>query len=448
MLERHVRPRVEEALQDTRVVAVLGARQVGKSTLVKTVADEYLGARVVTFDDQVTRAAAQDDPTGFAMGLDLPVVIDEVQRVPDVLLAIKQRVDQDPSPGQFLLTGSANILTAPRSTPDVFRGRRSPHRSRSVAQQVVSPRAFASIEVCASPGQTEAAPEVIFDLDCVYERSGADPSDTAAERAEPGITRAPQPDQPAAHQPHRRRRCLSQRRHPGAAAASDGRALGAGRRARAACQRVHDGAAGRRRELEAGRALRRSRRALGAPDQRAAGAASVTDSADRPDGSRVPRLRAVDLLRTLFRHGVEFVIIGGFSLAAHSAARATKDLDIVPEPSRANLAQLMAALAEREADHLDIGDFDRGELVELNLENRVEGQGNWALRTRFGRLDVMQYVEGVRGYEQLRDGAVIPEIELLDEAVMFAGLDDLVAMKAAAGRDQDLLDIDTLLRSR
>jgi predicted AAA+ superfamily ATPase len=111
---------VEEALQDTRVVAVLGARQVGKSTLVKTIADEYLGARVVTFDDQVTRAAAQDDPTGFAMGLDLPVVIDEVQRVPDVLLAIKQRVDQDPSPGQFLLTGSANILTAPRSTPDVF----------------------------------------------------------------------------------------------------------------------------------------------------------------------------------------------------------------------------------------------------------------------------------------------------------------------------------------
>jgi len=108
----------------------------------------------------------------------------------------------------------------------------------------------------------------------------------------------------------------------------------------------------------------------------------------------------------------------------------------------------MAALAELEADHLDIGDFDRGELVELNLENLVEGQGNWALRTRFGRLDVMQYVEGVRGYEQLRDGAVIPEIELLDEAVMFAGLDDLVAMKAAAGRDQDLLDIDTLLRSR
>lgn len=122
MLERHIRARVEEALQDTRVVAVLGARQVGKSTLVKAIADEHLGARVMTFDDQVTRAAAQDDPTGFAMGLALPVVIDEVQRVPDVLLAIKQRVDQDPSPGQFLLTGSANILTAPRIA-DALTGR-------------------------------------------------------------------------------------------------------------------------------------------------------------------------------------------------------------------------------------------------------------------------------------------------------------------------------------
>lgn len=54
----------------------------------------------------------------------------------------------------------------------------------------------------------------------------------------------------------------------------------------------------------------------------------------------------------------------------------------------------------------------------------------------------MQYVEGVRDYRRLREGAIEPEIELLDEPVMFAGLDDLIAMKTAAGRDQDLIDID------
>jgi hypothetical protein len=60
----------------------------------------------------------------------------------------------------------------------------------------------------------------------------------------------------------------------------------------------------------------------------------------------------------------------------------------------------------------------------------------------------MQYLKGVRDYERLRKDAVAPEIELLDEPVLFAGIDDLIAMKTAAGRDQDLIDIDTLERSR
>lgn len=60
----------------------------------------------------------------------------------------------------------------------------------------------------------------------------------------------------------------------------------------------------------------------------------------------------------------------------------------------------------------------------------------------------MQYVEGVRDYRRLREGAVQPRIEAIDEPILFAGLDDLIAMKTAAGRDQDLIDIDTLERSR
>lgn len=121
-VERHLRARVLEALDDTRVVVVLGARQVGKSTLVQDVASRDRPATILTLDDKTTREAAADDPTGFIAGLDTPVVIDEVQRVPDLLLAIKVRVDRDPTAGQFLLTGSANVLTAPRIA-DALTGR-------------------------------------------------------------------------------------------------------------------------------------------------------------------------------------------------------------------------------------------------------------------------------------------------------------------------------------
>lgn len=122
VIERHLRPRVLQALDDMRVVVVLGARQVGKSTLVERIATDDRPATMLTLDDQATRDAATADPTGFVAGLATPVVIDEVQRVPDLLLAIKARVDREQAPGQFLLTGSANILTAPRIA-DALTGR-------------------------------------------------------------------------------------------------------------------------------------------------------------------------------------------------------------------------------------------------------------------------------------------------------------------------------------
>ena len=103
-----------EALGDTRVVLIAGARQAGKSTLAAEVATHDHPARFLSLDDKATRDAAIADPTGFVAGLAGPVVIDEVQRAPDLLLAIKRAVDNDPSPGRFLLTGSASILSAPR----------------------------------------------------------------------------------------------------------------------------------------------------------------------------------------------------------------------------------------------------------------------------------------------------------------------------------------------
>ena len=114
LVPRHAQRLVEEALEDTRVVLLLGARQVGKSTLAGQVAAGRGATGPITLDDATTRAAADADPSGFVASLPRPVVLDEAQRSEPLLLAIKEAVDRDTTPGQFLLTGSANILTAPR----------------------------------------------------------------------------------------------------------------------------------------------------------------------------------------------------------------------------------------------------------------------------------------------------------------------------------------------
>ncbi len=111
LVARHAQSAVEAALADTRVVVILGARQVGKSTLLEQVARaEGAGREVLTLDNQAVRAAARADPAGFIATLDTPVAIDEIQRVPELMTEIKLRVDRDKTPGQFAITGSANLL--------------------------------------------------------------------------------------------------------------------------------------------------------------------------------------------------------------------------------------------------------------------------------------------------------------------------------------------------
>jgi uncharacterized protein len=100
-------------------VLVTGARQCGKSTLVRMIAKD--GAEWRDLDATATRLAAIADPTGF-VDSDERMVIDEIQRVPDLLLAIKAVVDADPRPGRFLLTGSARVLGL-RGLPDTLPGR-------------------------------------------------------------------------------------------------------------------------------------------------------------------------------------------------------------------------------------------------------------------------------------------------------------------------------------
>jgi hypothetical protein len=111
MYERFVERRAEEALADTPVVLIVGPRRAGETTLVRKMGEA--GRNYITLDDQTTLDAAQSDPVGFIRGLD-QAIIDEIQRAPDLLLAIKKTVDEDYRPGRFLLTGSANILTLPR----------------------------------------------------------------------------------------------------------------------------------------------------------------------------------------------------------------------------------------------------------------------------------------------------------------------------------------------
>ena len=111
LLPRHLESNLREALSDTPVVCLLGPRQVGKSTLCQQAAPERT---YLTFDDQDILEAARRDPVGFIQSLPETVTLDEIQRVPEIILAIKAAVDRDRRPGRFLLTGSANLLLLPK----------------------------------------------------------------------------------------------------------------------------------------------------------------------------------------------------------------------------------------------------------------------------------------------------------------------------------------------
>jgi predicted AAA+ superfamily ATPase len=111
VLPRGIARRLQESLADTPVVLLNGPRQSGKTTLVRQFATDQ--RPYLSLDDATTCAAARQDPQGFLRRLD-GAVIDEVQRVPELLLAIKLAVDERRGPGRFLLTGSADVMALPR----------------------------------------------------------------------------------------------------------------------------------------------------------------------------------------------------------------------------------------------------------------------------------------------------------------------------------------------
>lgn len=113
MLTRYILANIEEALLDTPVILINGSRQAGKSTLVQSIAQSQ-NFTYLTFDDAETLALAKANPENFLKGFPRPLILDEVQRAPEIFLAIKLLVDRDRKPGQFLLTGSANVTLLPR----------------------------------------------------------------------------------------------------------------------------------------------------------------------------------------------------------------------------------------------------------------------------------------------------------------------------------------------
>ena len=119
ILPRGIQRALDEAMADTPVVCLLGSRQCGKSTLARTLDP---GRQYLTLDDANLLAAAIKDPGGFISQFPENITLDEVQRAPELLLAIKRAVDDNRRPGRFLLTGSANLLQFP-DLPDSLAGR-------------------------------------------------------------------------------------------------------------------------------------------------------------------------------------------------------------------------------------------------------------------------------------------------------------------------------------
>lgn len=150
-----------------------------------------------------------------------------------------------------------------------------------------------------------------------------------------------------------------------------------------------------------------------------------------------PRFSPQEIFAALHRHGVDYVAIGGFAANAHGSRRLTLDVDVVAAPEPENYERLAAALDElgapdsavdsafRDLDPRDAFDLARARILKLP--------------TSAGDLDLLNAALGAPPYEDLRDRAV--EVEVRGTPIRIASLDDLIAMKRASGRPQDLRDI-------
>ncbi|MGM1018473.1 MAG: ATP-binding protein [Actinomycetota bacterium] len=150
LIRRLVFSRVEEALEDTRIVVLQGARQVGKSTLGAEVLADRAGL-AVTLDDPASLDFARADPVGFVeQAPEGTLMIDELQRAPELVVALKASVDRDQRPGRFLVTGSANLLDL-SATHESLAGRAERIELYPLSQRELAPNTGSFIDLAFTP---------------------------------------------------------------------------------------------------------------------------------------------------------------------------------------------------------------------------------------------------------------------------------------------------------
>lgn len=153
MYRRNITDSIIEALADTPVILVNGARQTGKSTLCETIIEEgAFQGKFVTMDDPATLLAAQKDPLGFLEDLGKHVVIDEVQRTPELFLPIKKLVDEDRKGRRIILTGSADVMMLPK-VGDSLAGRIEIHNLWPLSQDEMEGKKSAFLKTLINPDQ-------------------------------------------------------------------------------------------------------------------------------------------------------------------------------------------------------------------------------------------------------------------------------------------------------
>jgi predicted nucleotidyltransferase len=160
----------------------------------------------------------------------------------------------------------------------------------------------------------------------------------------------------------------------------------------------------------------------------------------------MPELDIQGILEALVGEEVEFLLIGGVAVGFHGYIRATKDVDVVPAPEPANLERLAGVLRSLDAEVEGAGEFDDAELPDPLDPATLALGGNWVLRTRLGRFDVMQWIGDDGLWERLAPSALSTEIG--DLSVRVVAYEDLIALKEEAGRPEDLADLRRLRQAR
>lgn len=145
------------------------------------------------------------------------------------------------------------------------------------------------------------------------------------------------------------------------------------------------------------------------------------------------------LLRRLSEAGVEFVLVGGLAVNAWGVVRGTKDVDIVAAPDPENLKRL-AEVAVGARGHVQKGESFLS--TPFSIAAEIASGERVAIETTLGLLDVVQGLDGVPPYAELRESAV--ETEILGVKVAVCSIDSLKEMKRAAGRPRDHVDLEDL----